>query len=141
MSRGKMTKVRTFPGATISDMKVFAVPLLKRKPDMVIVHVGTNDALHFTSDEVFKNMTELRFLIQKMVPSAKINISSPILLVDKANSDINNKKFLSLLNSTDWDWIHHKSIDESHLNEYGLHINRTGSINLAKNLISGIRKF
>ena len=114
---------------------------LKKKPDKVIIHVGTNAALHFTPDEMFKNMKELRLLIQKMVPSAKIIISSPVIRVDKANSDINNKKFISLLNSTDWDCIHHENIDESHLNEYGLHINRTGSINLAKNLISGIRKF
>ena len=86
-------------------------------------------------------MKELRLLIQKMVPSAKIIISSPVLCVDKANLDMNNKKFISLLNSTDWDCIHHKNIDESHLNEYGLHANRTGFINLAKNLISGIQKF
>ena len=46
-----------------------------------------------------------------------------------------------MLNSTGWDCIHHENIDESHLNGYGLHVNRTGSINLAKNLISGIRKF
>ena len=141
MSRRKTIKVRTFPGATINDMKFFVVPLLKKKPDKVIIHVGTNDAPHFTPDEMFKNMKELRLLIQKMVPSAKIIISSPVIRVDKANSDINNKKFISLLNSTDWDCIHHENIDESHLNQYGLHINRTGSINLAKNLISRIRKF
>ena len=80
-------------------------------------------------------------MIQKMVLSAKIVTSSPVLCVDKANSDINKKKFISLLHSTDWDYIHHENIDESHLNEYGLHINRTGSINLAKNLILGIQKF
>ena len=80
-------------------------------------------------------------MIQKMVLSAKIVTSSPVLCVDKANSDINKKKFISLLHSTDWDCIHQENIDESHLNEYGLHINRTGSINLAKNLILGIQKF
>ena len=141
MSRRKTIKVRIFPGATINDMKFFAALMLKKKPDKVIIHVGTNDAPHFTPDEMFKNMKELRLLIQKMVPSAKIILSSPVIRVDKANADINNKKFISLLNSTNWDCIHHENIDESHLNEYDLHINRTGSINLAKNLISGIQKF
>ena len=46
MSRRKSIKVRTFPGATINDMKFFAVPLLKKKPDKIIIHVGTNDAPH-----------------------------------------------------------------------------------------------
>ena len=102
-------------------MKFFAVPLLKKKPDKVIIHVGTNDAPHFTPDEMFKNMKELRLLIQKMAPSAKIIISSPVLRIDKVNSDINNKKFISLLTSIDWDCIHHENIDGSHLNKYGLH--------------------
>ena len=75
MSRKKTIKVRTFPGATINEMKFFAVPLLKKKPDKVIIHVGNNDVPHFTPDEIFKNMKELCLLIQKMVPSAKIIIS------------------------------------------------------------------
>ena len=141
MSRRKTTKVRIFPGATIKEMEFFAVPLLKKKTDKVIIHLGTNDAPHLPPDEMFKNMKELRLMIQRIVLSAKIIISSPALRVDKANSDISNKKFISLLNSTDWGCIHHENIEESNLNEYGLQINRTGSANLAKNLISGILKF
>ena len=76
-----------------------------------------------------------------MLPPAKVIISSPVIRADKANSDINNKKFISLLYSTNWGCIYHENIQESHLNEYGLHINRAGSINLAKNIIPGIRKF
>ena len=72
-----------------------------------------------------------------MIPSAKVFISLPVIHADKANSEINNNEFISLLTSTDWGCIHHKNIHESHLNEYGLHINRAGTINLAKNLISG----
>ena len=64
-----------------------------------------------------------------MVTAAKVIISSPVIRVNKAHSDSNNKKFISLLNSTDWDCIHHENIYESHLNEYGLLINRGGSIN------------
>ena len=83
MSRRKTIKVRTFPGATINDMKFFALPLLKKKSDVVIIHVGTDDAPHFTPDEMFKNMKELLLLIQKMVPSGKIIISTPVIRVDK----------------------------------------------------------
>ena len=129
MSRGKAIKVQTFPDAAINDMKFFVAPLPMKKPDKVISRVGINDAPHFTPDEMFKNMKELRLLIQKMVPAAKVIISSPVIRVNKAHSDINNKKFISLLNSTDWYCIHHENIYESHLNEYGLLINRGGSIN------------
>ena len=143
MSRRKMIKLQTFPGATISDMKFFSLPLLKKKSNKVIAHVGTitNDAPHFIPDEMFKNMKEFPLLIQKRVSPAKIIISSPVLCVDKANSDINSKKLISLLNSTDWNYVYDESIDEPHLNEYSLHVNRTGSINLAKNLTLKIRQF
>ena len=46
-------------------------------------------------------MKELRLLIQKMIPSAKVFISSPVIHADKANSEINNNEFISLLTSTD----------------------------------------
>ena len=45
MSRRKTIKVRTFPGATKNNMKFFAVLLLKKKPDKVIIHVGTMKCL------------------------------------------------------------------------------------------------
>ena len=38
-------KMQTFSSATISDMKVFAVPMLKKKPEKVTAHAGTNNAL------------------------------------------------------------------------------------------------
>ena len=63
MPRRKRIKVRTFPGATINEMKFFAVPLLKKKTDNVNIHVGTNEASHFTPNEMFKNMKELPLLI------------------------------------------------------------------------------
>ena len=93
-------------------MKFFSVPLLKKKPEKVVIHVGTNDASHSAPYEMFIGM------IQKIIPSAKRIILSPDLPVDKAHSDIDNKK----LNYTHWDCVHHENIDESHLNKYGLHI-------------------
>ena len=42
MSQKRLIKVRTFHGATIEDMKFFVVPYLKKKPDNIIIHVGTN---------------------------------------------------------------------------------------------------
>ena len=51
MSRRKTIKVRTFPGATINEMKFFAAPLLKKKPDKVIIRLCTNDAPQFTPDD------------------------------------------------------------------------------------------
>ena len=47
-------KMRIFSSVTISDMKVFAVPMPKKKPEKVIAHVGTNNAPHLTPNEMSK---------------------------------------------------------------------------------------
>ena len=35
--------VKPFPGATVSDMEDYVKPLVRRSPENVILHVGTND--------------------------------------------------------------------------------------------------
>ena len=53
MLQKRLIKIRTFPGAKIQDMKFFVVPHLKKKPDNIIIHVGTNNAPHSSSYEMF----------------------------------------------------------------------------------------
>ena len=134
MSQKMLIEVRTVPGATIQDMKFFVVPHLKKKPDNIIIHVGTNNAPHSSSYEIFHEIQRLKYL-----PSARITISTPALRVDKTNANDINKAFTELVKESNLDYIFHENIKESHIDEYGLHINRTASSILAKNLILGIR--
>ena len=97
MLQKKLIKVRTFPVATIQDMKFFVVPHLKKKPDHIIIHVGTNNALYSSSYEFFQEMQSLRNFILKYFPSARITISTPVLRVDKANANDINKAFTELV--------------------------------------------
>ena len=39
----KSVKVRCFSGATIDDMYFNLIPLLKKKPATLVLHVGTNN--------------------------------------------------------------------------------------------------
>ena len=57
--------------ATISHIKLFAVALLKKKLNKVIVQVGTNDALHFTPDEMCKNLKNVVFWYENGTNSKK----------------------------------------------------------------------
>ena len=90
---------------------------------------------------MFHEIQSLRNFILKYLPSVRITISAPVLRVDKANANDINKAFAELVKESNLDYISHENIKESHIDEYGLHINRTGSSILAKNLISGIRNF
>ena len=42
--KGRNVKVRHFPGSTVDDMNHHIVPILRKKPSHLIIHVGTNDA-------------------------------------------------------------------------------------------------
>ena len=39
-----LIKVRTFPSATVQNMRLFVVLHLKKNPDNIITHIGTNNA-------------------------------------------------------------------------------------------------
>ena len=45
--------VRSFPGATSSDMVDFVKPFVDKKPDLLLVHVGTNDLTKKVENTVF----------------------------------------------------------------------------------------
>ena len=94
MSNRKSVKVRSFPGARINDMFYYAVPLLRKKPDKIIIHIGTNDAPHMTPEDMMIDLQKLKDLILKLHPGAKIILSTPLLRTDKFNANENNKKNL-----------------------------------------------
>ena len=35
--------VKSFPGATVQDMLDYSKPILRKKPDIIIYHTGTNN--------------------------------------------------------------------------------------------------
>ena len=62
-----------------------------------------------------------------------------MLGVDKANSNDINKRYIDFLKEAKLNRIFNVNIAESNIDQYGLHINESGSVILAKNLISDIR--
>ena len=83
MSFRRNIKVRFFPGARIQDMCYYLVPLLRKRTNKVILHVGTNDAPHIRADEILEELGKLKNLIWEMLPSVKIILSAPTVRVDK----------------------------------------------------------
>ena len=112
MSQKRLIKVRTFPGATFQDMKFFVVPHLKKKPDNIIIHVGTNNAPHSSSYETFHEIQSLRNFILKYLSSVRITISTPVLRIDKVNGNNMNKAFTELVKESKLDYISHENIKE-----------------------------
>ena len=134
MSFRRNIKVRFFPGARIQDMYYYLVPLLRKRPDKIILHEDTNDAPHMKVDEMLEELVKLKSLICEMLPSVKIVLSAPTIRVDKHNANESNIDFTKLLETNYYVLIKHANIKENHLDRYDLHLNHDGTRVLAKNL-------
>ena len=53
-------KVRFFRGGTIEDMEDNIKPILKREPDYIILHVGTNNATNSTARDILDKLLQLK---------------------------------------------------------------------------------
>ena len=58
-SIGKKTVVKTFPGASVADMKHYVKPTLEKNPELIILHVGTNDIPQKEPEEIVKEIESL----------------------------------------------------------------------------------
>ena len=139
MPRNRKVKIRFFPGAKIKDTFHYAIPLLEKNPDYVILYVGTNDAPYKGGSDISNEILELmRFIKEKHPGCNKITLSVPIIRTDNYNANKENESFISSLNKSDVSYITHDNITKKHLHREGLHLNRIGFTILAKNFLSFI---
>ena len=78
MSSKLQIKVRSFLGATCSDMYHYLVHILERKPNHVILHVGTNDVAHYEGTGIVDKPLESKSFIAEQLSTTHIVISHPI---------------------------------------------------------------
>ena len=116
---------------------------LSKKPNTVIIHVGTNDAniKGATADKIIDKLLELKKEIENKLPEAAVVISTPLKRNDKVGVgqiiETLNKKIrglgLSIVDDT--------NIDSQDLGHKGLHLNARGVGKFATNFINKLRSF
>ncbi len=149
---GKMSKddpnhfyvVKPFPGATLEDMKDFIKPLTRKKPDKLILHVGTNNLKHNPPSEIAESIADLVTNIRTESPDTKVGISSLLVrndtnLVVKVNEV--NDILRGLCNQSKIPFLDNSNITFAHLNLRGLHLNKVGSVTLQSNFKDFANKF
>ena len=144
-STSKNVIIRTFSGATINDMLDYIKPSLRLQPDHIIIHAGTNDLRSTEANAIIENISKLCDEIYNFCP--KIDITTSQLITRTDSPDINgkvahtNNLLHDLCEARNLGIIIHENIDERGLDRFGLHLNRTGSDILARNLINCIQHF
>ena len=66
LSGNLKVKVHFIPGAKMKDFYYYLVPLLKKKPDDIILHFGTNNAPYKKEDGKYKELKSIKDFINKI---------------------------------------------------------------------------
>ena len=134
LSKDHTVKIRPHPGAIAVDMIGYLKPELCHKPDIIILHCGTND---ITSDvNTVKKITKLVKEIEENDGSRDIVISELIKQFDRDATDgieRINEKLKRCCIAKGLTFIDNNNINESCLNRVKLHLNRRDSFYLAIN--------
>ena len=87
-------KIRPHPGATIVDMIDYIKPELRNKPDIIILHCGTNDIINDAN--TVKKMKKLDKKVKDNDGSTDIVISGLIKRFDRNAIDVRGVRDLQL---------------------------------------------
>ena len=134
-------KVRYFNGALVEDMFYNLVPLMRKKPSALILHVGTNNTVSDSSKVILKKISSLISYIKINNPECRIIISQPVRRTDNGKATLTSNNLNKLLAELDVDKIFNSNIDTSRLGKLGLYLNSIGTGKLALNLIKFLKAF
>ena len=82
ISRSNKVVVKSFQGATTEDMEDFVKPLLRKKPDNGVLHIGTNDLNIQERRLTAEGIVNLALQIEGDAPETNLAISGLIARVD-----------------------------------------------------------
>ena len=141
LSRKYKTKIRSFPGATVSDMFDYIKPLLKKRPEKIILVIGANDIEHKMYQEIIAEIKSLVAFIQERLPGRHVVISEVFKRADKKNLNSKIANFNKALKVINCDTLQQQNSTFDLLGKRGFHLNFYGSRQPAMNIINKIRSF
>jgi lysophospholipase L1-like esterase len=135
-----LVKIKTHPGATTDDLIDHLNPVLRRKPDVIIIHGGTND---LTNDvDTAKNIERIIRNVKRVSPKTSLVLSSVVVRKDRedlAKKVIElNEKLKAITDEYKIEFLDNDNITDKYLNSKKLHLNKNGLSMLAKNILGYI---
>ena len=88
----KSVIVKCFSGAAIDDMYFNLIPLSRKKPAALVLHVGTNNSSNETSFQIYDKLLYLVHVVKENNPNCHVILSSPIDRLDDGKAALNIKK-------------------------------------------------
>ena len=70
----------------------YALPVLEKRPENIILHLGTNDTPYKYGTNILKDLIELKdFILEKLPSCKKKTLSSPTVRTDKESASKSNE--------------------------------------------------
>ena len=132
-------KVRCFPGAKFEDFYHCAIPLINKKPDCIVLLMGTNNAPYCTPEKIVDQILGLKKFILQKPPTCEIIISTPTLRTDNTTANNRNNLFVNQLKKLNIKLILNDNIEKKYLNYRGLHLRMSDVTKLSENLVKSIQ--
>merc|ERR1712080_11517 len=135
MSKNNNVKKRNHGPCTSEDIMKRVESTIRRNPEVIIFHVGTNDII--SEVDTISNMENVIRCVRRKLPDTKIAISSVIARKDKSNieKDVSRVNYLLYAICLDYslDYISNENIEESSLGSKKVFLNKKGNSFLAVN--------
>ena len=105
------------------------------------MQVGTNDARNkdVVSDDIYDGLMELKTFSESKVPGLKVTISCPMIRRDNKWANAKLIQVTDRLKKSGLSIIENDTITHKHLSQKGLHLNQSGTKQLASNVIGFIK--
>ena len=140
-SNDKSISIMKHLGCSSEDMVDYVKPVAMKKPEILIIHVGTNDLTNGVS--TMKKVRKFVEIIRELdnAENIQIGFSSIIQRTDKCLSNEMKETNIKLKNyclGKGFIFVDNDNINESCLNDSKLHLNKKGIQRLAKNILSSL---
>ena len=136
---GSLVKVRHYPGASVDCMRYNIMPIFKKDPSNMIIHIGTKSVLEFTSTEILNKVLKLKTMMKEKLPHYNVLISVPTLRLDDGKATLTISQLTNHLLELNIPLINNKNITSKHLSKKGLHLNGSGTRRLARNFLDTLK--
>lgn len=133
------TQIKHFSGAKIKDINKRLDDLLIQKPDIIVLHIGTNDAPNMVSNEIVDGLLALKHTVENLLPESHVVISSLITRIDDGKANLTINKVNKHLKELKIDLLDNSNITYRDLGKKGLHLSKHGKDKYVKNVVKKIK--
>ena len=129
--------VKSFPGATVSDMEDYIKLICRKSPEKIILHVGTNDLKNSSPKVIADSILNLATQIKEDSPISTVGVSALLDRNDCPKLATKVKQVNLILDDychmNKIPFLRNRNTNISHLNSRGLHLNKQSSLFLQNN--------